>query len=283
MSCDMLLTHWGPDKMAAVFQTTFLIDFLEWNFIEVCPKGPINNIPLFVQIMAWRRPDDKPLSEPMLVSLLMYICITRPQWVKMNSNASHIRPVGHLCGEFSVFFVYYGLKRSIDVRRGWTIYFPVPPLHVVVGTLQGATLIMLCKKAPKLCRFAQVLLRFHGFLDGVWCVIGKLFCNFNLEGNSKPRIYEKICGILRRRVPESHLNIREDISFLYTYHNCIVCNSSCYFQGCFADFVAYVISMKWLQLVYWIYYCILIICLCYSITVCTVLYSYLPMDIIFSS
>ena len=31
--------------------------------------------------MAWRRPGDKPLSEPMIVSLPMHICITRPQWV----------------------------------------------------------------------------------------------------------------------------------------------------------------------------------------------------------
>ena len=32
-------------------------------------------------MMAWRRPDDKPLSEPMVVNLLKYLC-TRPQWVK---------------------------------------------------------------------------------------------------------------------------------------------------------------------------------------------------------
>ena len=47
------------------------------------PKAPINNIPALVQIMAWRRPGDKPLSEPMMVSLLMHICVTRPQWVNM--------------------------------------------------------------------------------------------------------------------------------------------------------------------------------------------------------
>ena len=45
-------------------------------------KGQINNIPALVQIMAWRRPGDKPLSEPMMVSLLTHICVTRPQWVK---------------------------------------------------------------------------------------------------------------------------------------------------------------------------------------------------------
>ena len=32
--------------------------------------------------MAWRRPGDKLLSEPMMVNLLTHICVTRPQWVK---------------------------------------------------------------------------------------------------------------------------------------------------------------------------------------------------------
>ena len=32
--------------------------------------------------MAWRRPGDTPLSEPMMVSYLTHICVTRPQWVK---------------------------------------------------------------------------------------------------------------------------------------------------------------------------------------------------------
>ena len=43
------------------------------------PKAPINNIPALVQIMAWRRRGDKPLSEPMMVSLLTHICVTRTQ------------------------------------------------------------------------------------------------------------------------------------------------------------------------------------------------------------
>ena len=36
--------------------------------------------------MAWRRPGDKPLPEPMLVSLLTHICVTRPQWVNINAT-----------------------------------------------------------------------------------------------------------------------------------------------------------------------------------------------------
>ena len=50
--------------------------------LKFVPRGPINNIPAMVQIMAWRRPGDKPLSEPMMVSSLTHICVTRPQWVK---------------------------------------------------------------------------------------------------------------------------------------------------------------------------------------------------------
>ena len=57
-----------------------------WISIEISqkfvPKGPINNIPALVQIMACRRPGNKPLSEPMIISLLTHICVTRPQWVK---------------------------------------------------------------------------------------------------------------------------------------------------------------------------------------------------------
>ena len=46
-------------------------------------NGPINNIPALVQIMAWRRPGDKPLSESMMVRLATHICVTPPQWVNM--------------------------------------------------------------------------------------------------------------------------------------------------------------------------------------------------------
>ena len=41
--------------------------------LKLVPKGPINNILALVQIMAWRRPGDKPLSEPMLVFVLTHV------------------------------------------------------------------------------------------------------------------------------------------------------------------------------------------------------------------
>ena len=51
---------------------------LSLNFL---PKSPVDNIPSLFQIMAWRRPGDKPLSEAMMVSLLTHMCNARPQWV----------------------------------------------------------------------------------------------------------------------------------------------------------------------------------------------------------
>ena len=45
-------------------------------------KGPINNIPALVRIMARCQPGAKPLSESMMFILPTHICVTRPQWVK---------------------------------------------------------------------------------------------------------------------------------------------------------------------------------------------------------
>ena len=68
-----------------IFKCIFLNENV-WIPIKISmkfvPKGPVNNIAALVQIMAWRRPGDKPLSEPMMVSLATHICVTRPQWVK---------------------------------------------------------------------------------------------------------------------------------------------------------------------------------------------------------
>ena len=68
-------------------------------------KVRINNIPALVQIMAWRRPGDKPLSETMMVSLPTHICVTRPQWVKVTSDECQdfsIHPLLDCC--FSILF-----------------------------------------------------------------------------------------------------------------------------------------------------------------------------------
>ena len=72
--------------MAAISYKTFWNAFSWMKMYEFCLKFDISlflsfNIPTLVQIMTWHQPGNKPLSEPMIVSLLMHICITRPQWI----------------------------------------------------------------------------------------------------------------------------------------------------------------------------------------------------------
>ena len=86
-----VLTYWGRDKMP--FSRPHLpMDFREWkcmnfdyNFI-ICffnPRGLVNDNPALVKLMAWRRPEDKLLYEPMMISLLAHIYVTRPQWINI--------------------------------------------------------------------------------------------------------------------------------------------------------------------------------------------------------
>ena len=84
------LTHWGRDKMTTISQTTVsnafswikLYEFrLEFHWILSLRV----QLTIFQHwfIMTWRRPGDKPLSEPMMVWLPTHICVTRPQWVNI--------------------------------------------------------------------------------------------------------------------------------------------------------------------------------------------------------
>ena len=55
--------------------------------LKFAPKGPTNNIQELVQVKAWHRPGDKPLSEPMEISLLTHICVTRHQWLEQQTTS----------------------------------------------------------------------------------------------------------------------------------------------------------------------------------------------------
>ena len=72
--------HFADDIFKRIFlnENVWIPIKISLKFVH---KGPIINIPALVQIMAWRRSGDKPLSEPMMVSLPTHICVTRPQWV----------------------------------------------------------------------------------------------------------------------------------------------------------------------------------------------------------
>ena len=121
--------HFADDTVKYIFLNENVVISANIS-LKFVPKGPINNTHALVQIMAWRRPGDKPLSEPMMVCLLTLICVTRPQCVKADqwswwpssltylhvaswdfvnvrrmmtsSNGNIFRVIGPLWGEFTV-------------------------------------------------------------------------------------------------------------------------------------------------------------------------------------
>ena len=86
--------HFPDDIFKCIFLNEHVLIPIKIS-LKFVPKGPINNILSLVQIMVWHRPGAKPLSEPMMVSLLTHICVTPPQWVN-GVNAILLRPLDGL-------------------------------------------------------------------------------------------------------------------------------------------------------------------------------------------
>ena len=111
--------HFADDTFKRIFLNENVIISIKISLMFV-PKDPINNIPALVQIMAWRRPGDKPLSEAMMVSLLTHICVTRPQW----ENAC--QSCGIIC-HFSDMFVMKTTTQAkqAKIRASSCSYIPI--------------------------------------------------------------------------------------------------------------------------------------------------------------
>ena len=110
--------------------------------LKFVPKGQINKYPALVQMMTWRRPGDKPSSEPMMVSLPTHICVIRPQWVYNAANfslqwfhASHTRTWTSLSLHLAI-----TLKQYQITLKPWTCtnipsnYFIMKTYTLVVNT-----------------------------------------------------------------------------------------------------------------------------------------------------
>ena len=98
--------HRFPD---VIFKRTFLNDSV-WISLNISmkfvPKVRINNILALVEMMALIRPGHKPLSEPMIVSLLTYISVIRPQWVNGTIMAISFKKRPKLFGKSNNIFRY---------------------------------------------------------------------------------------------------------------------------------------------------------------------------------
>ena len=117
--------------------------------LKFVPKGPFNNIPALVLIMALHRTGNKPLSEPMMISLPMHIFVTRPQWVKSPEL---------------IFF----LKCLF-----WLTTMDASKLHIT-GPLWGIHKWALTSGCPhRMSVMWKALLRFHVMMTygSIWCVL----------------------------------------------------------------------------------------------------------------
>ena len=72
--------HFADDIFMCIFVNENCCILIKIS-LKCVRKGPIDNNPALVQIMAWHLSGDKPLSEPMMVILLTHISVIRPQWV----------------------------------------------------------------------------------------------------------------------------------------------------------------------------------------------------------
>ena len=98
--------------------------------IKFVPRGPINNIPALVQIMAWHRWGDKPLSEPMVLNLLAHLSVTLPRWIT-GKGSTHSHEIWSLwnhqelsicsffgCNQLVALYFYESTKSSLS-RFPW--------------------------------------------------------------------------------------------------------------------------------------------------------------------
>ena len=85
-----VITLMAEKKWPLFSRWQFAMYFLVWKCIKFQDLTQLGswrsnyNFAALVQIMAWRRPGDKPLSESMMVGLPTHIYVTGPQWNKFS-------------------------------------------------------------------------------------------------------------------------------------------------------------------------------------------------------
>ena len=116
--------HFADDTFNRIFVNEIVRIAIELS-LKFVPKGLINNIPALVQIMAWRRPGDKPLSEPVIVSLLTHKCVTPPQRVNQISDTCyiyiHINMFGYYLNNFWFIINKSPSENSKGVRQNLVV------------------------------------------------------------------------------------------------------------------------------------------------------------------
>ena len=76
--------HFADDILKCILSNENVYISIQ-NFSKFCFQA--SNL---VQIIAWCHRGDKPLSEPMVLNLLAYICVARPHWVNTTVHTKRI-------------------------------------------------------------------------------------------------------------------------------------------------------------------------------------------------
>ena len=164
-----LLTHWGRDEMNNISQTTFSNVFSSMKMFEFRLKfhwslflmGLINNIPALVQIMAWRRPGDKPLSEPMLIKSVyrrIYASLGLNELRYIYTCAKQMRAENWLQHKSLHAFTHTRLRsgggvgtKSAPQQMGPTSNFPHPLRNHMLQTIFVLNKWQICPRPLRVC------------------------------------------------------------------------------------------------------------------------------------
>ena len=124
-------------------------DIFSMNWYKVFTEIWISYIPASFQIMSWRRIDDKPLSEPMNVSLLTHICVFRSQWINACCVLTHY-PHGDVAWLKTCHFKCFGMIVIMLISSD------IPPMHrniVIVTNKCPSLLINFVYRSPPISHF----------------------------------------------------------------------------------------------------------------------------------
>ena len=171
--------------------------------LKFVPKVRINNIPALGQIMAWRRPGDKPLSEPMMVTLLTHICVARPQWV----NPCHVTVNGNPEGD-----------NEIATKKPWNI-LPVLKQHrrkwaqVIINNI----LFRYKNYAFCNCMQAEMIATIFAYPYLMWRPEIMYSCTIHVNG-CRPQDRKKTCQLICIRQGSSEQRRRYRVAVVAAYN-----------------------------------------------------------------
>ena len=132
-------------------------------------KGPINNIPALVQIMAWHRPGNKSLSEPMMARLLTHLCIIRPQWVNSLRSTDvmwHHRSLPTLI-QLVACCLMAPIKLPADIMLMFYQLHPQEHIYIYLNVIWNWNISFQESVFQNICRMVVIL---TGTLSPIWFV-----------------------------------------------------------------------------------------------------------------